>query len=795
MRMLDRKLLRDLWRVKTQVLTIALVVAGGIAGFIGMLSTHESLKLLQSAYYERARFAHVFARVKRAPLAIERRIAQIPGVSGAETTVSYDVLLDIPGTIEPYAARIIALPDGDGTDSRPRINQVTLMAGRWIDAPASNQVLVNETFATARKLKPGDRIAALLNGKREQLEITGIVLSPEYIFPGRAGLGDETSFGIFWMGRKRLAAAYNMEGAFNGVALRLSEHSNSASEAAVIGALDRVLEPYGGTGAHGRGEQWSHRVITQEIDQQRVFGVVLPSIFLAVAVFLLNVVLTRQISLQRGQIAALKALGYPDRAIGMHYLKFVLVIVAIGMVLGLAVGAWFGRGITAMYAGFFRFPSHDYRLDPWIPLVAGFAAIIAAGSGVLTALFRVIRLPPAEAMRAESPPTFHATLLERFGYGRVYSTQVRMILRDVERRPLRAAATVLGVAASVAILISGTWWKDATEYLLDVEFRLREREHISLALTDPVSSAAVHDFAHLPGVLAAEAARDAPVRLYSGTRGHVSYRTTLFGLPRDTQMRLLLDKQLLPVPLPPAGIVLNSRLARYLDVRAGDTVEVQFLQGERRRTRVPVAAVIEEMMERQAYMNRDALNRLLGEGDAISSVRVRLDPARRTAFLQAVKQTPRIAAIVEIDAIIQHFRRTSARFILVFTGILTVFAAIIAIGVVYNNARIALAERAWELASLRVLGFTRREVSGLLLGELALELLVGLPLGWVMGYWLSWSIIQLMHTDTFELPVIIEPHTYAYATLTALAAGVVSALIVRRRIDQLNLVSVLKTRE
>ena len=789
MNMLDRKLVRDLWRVKTQVITIALVVASGVGGFIASLSTYDSLKNLQASYYEQARFAHVFARVKRAPLPLEQRIANIPGVAEAETTVSHDVLLDIPGAVEPLTGRIIALPDGSNEGIRARMNQVTLMAGRWIDAPDSNQVLVNETFANARKLKPGDRIAALLNGKREQLEITGIVLSPEYIFPGRAGLGDETSFGIFWMGRKRLAAAYNMEGAFNTVALRLA---HGAGEQAVIDALDLALEPYGGTGAHGRDEQWSHRAITQEINEQRVFGVVLPGVFLAVAVFLLNVVLTRQIGVQRGQIAALKALGYPDVMIGVHYLKFVLVIVALGIAVGLGIGAWLGRLMTEMYAGFFRFPAIDYRIEPWIPLAGGGAAALAAALGALTALARVVRLPPAEAMRPDAPPTFRATLMERLGYGRLYSTQVRMILRDIERRPLRALLTTFGIAAAVAILISGTWWRDAIEYLLDVEFRLRERQHISLALTDPASSASIYDFARLPGVLAAEAGRDAQVRLKSGP---VGFRTTIFGLTPDGHMRQLLDKQLKSVVLPDHGLVINSRLARQLNLRLGDPVEIEFLQGERRKTTTHVAAIIEEMMERQAYMARDELNRLVGEGDAISSVRIRLDYAQREAFFKQVKETPKIAVAVEIDPIIQHFRRTSGRFILVFTGILTVFAAIIAVGVVYNNARIALAERAWELASLRVLGFTRGEVSTLLLGELALELLLALPLGWLMGYWLSWGIVQLIHTETFELPVIIEPRTYAYATLTALAAGVVSALIVRRRIDQLDLVAVLKTRE
>jgi putative ABC transport system permease protein len=783
--MLNRKLLRDLWHIKTQVATIALVVASGVGGFIASLSTYDSLRNLQESYYDRARFAHVFARIKRAPMALETRIAHVPGVAEAETTLSYDVLLDLPGIVEPLTGRIIALPEA-GT---PRINRLSLMAGRWIDAPDSNQVLVNETFANARKLKPGNRITALLNGKQEQLEITGIVLSPEYIFPGRAGLGDETSFGIFWMGRPRLAAAYNMEGAFNQVALRLA---HGASESAVLAELDRALESYGSTGSHGRSEQWSHRALTQEINEQRVFGVVLPAVFLAVAVFLLNVVLNRQIGVQRTQIAALKALGYPDTAIGMHYLKFVLIIVTLGILIGTAVGAWLGRNITDMYAAFFRFPSLDYRIETWIPLAAGGAAVSAAALGAYAALARVMRLPPAEAMRPETPAIFRATLLERLGYGDLYSTRVRMIVRDIERRPLRAGLTTLGIAAAVAILISGTWWRDAIDYLLDVEFRLRERQHVSLEFADPVSSAAIYDLARLPGVLSVEAGRDAQVRLHNG---HANFRTTIFGLEPDSQMRKLLDGKLRTVALPEAGIMLNSRLARQLNLRIGDELDIQFLHGERKKVRMRVSAIIEEMMERQAYMNRDVLNRLVGEGDAVSSVRLRLDYAQRDAFFRKIKETPKIAVAVEIEPIISHFRRTSARFILVFTGILSVFASIIAVGVVYNNARIALAERAWELASLRVLGFTRAEVSRLLLSELALELLIALPLGWALGYWLSWGITQLIHTETFELPVIIEPRTYAYATLVTLAAGVVSALIVRQRIDRLDLISVLKTRE
>jgi putative ABC transport system permease protein len=783
--MLDRKLLRDLWQLRGQVISIALVVASGIAAFVASLSTYDSLRWLQQSYYDSARFARVFVQLRRAPASLQARLLEIPGVAEAETSISFDVMLDLPGAVEPVVGRMVALPER----GVPRLNRLALRAGNWVETRDSNQVLVSEAFANARKLKPGDQLDAVLNGKRERLHIVGIALSPEYIFTHGPGGGAEGTFGVLWIGRQRLASAFNMEGAFNRIALRLSR---GASEAVVIHALDRLLEPYGSTGAHGRDEQISHQALTQEINEQKVFGTVLPSVFLGVAVFLLNVVLSRQIGVQRNQIAALKALGRPNWQIGSHYLKFVLITVAIGIVIGVAAGAYLGRLLTELYAQFFRFPQFTYRMQLWIPLVASALSLVAAAAGALHALLRVVRLPAAEAMRPPSPPSFRATLMERLGFERFYSPRARMVVRDIERRPARAVLTVFGIACAIAILISGTWWGDAIDYMLEVELRLRERQDVSLVMAEATSSSGFYDLSHLPGVLRAEADRFAAVRLRNG---QYSYRTSITGLSADSQMRQLLDRKLRSVPLPDEGLVLNARLARRLGLRLGDPVLVEMLQGARTKRSVPVTGLVEEMMQMQAYMERGALNRLLGEGDAISGVRIALDGGARLAFFQAMKNTPRAAAVVELDPIIRNFRETSARNILVFTSILTVLAGTIAVGVVYNQSRIALAERAWELASLRVLGFTRSEVSGLLLAEFALELLLALPLGWLSGYWLSFGIVKLIEHETFEIPLVITAHTYAYASLVVILAGVASALLVRRRIDRLDLVGVLKARE
>lgn len=786
MKALDRKLLRDLWHMRSQAFTIALVVASGIGSFIALLSTYDSLQWSRHSYYEEARFAQVFADVKRAPRPVERQIAELPGVAAVETTVVQDVTLDIPDVAEPVIGRMIGLE----SHRQPGLNRLFLRHGRLPEAGKRNEALVSEGFSKARGLKLGDRIAALLNGKREELEIVGIVLSPEYIFASRGGeIPDDKGFGVFWMERERLGSAFDMEGAFNRVSLSLAP---GASEAAVIDALDHLLEPYGSLNAYGRKDQNSHRILSQEINQQKTMATIFPSIFLGVAAFLLNVVLARQVATQRDQIAALKALGYADFAIAAHYLKLVLAIVLAGIVLGFAIGSWMGYQLTSIYTNFFHFPRLIYRIQPWIALVASGVSMAAAVGAALGTVRSILSLAPAEAMRPPAPARYRRLLLERIGLAHLLSPQARMVIRTLERRLLRTLLTSFGIACSVAIIVSGTFWRDAVNYLIDVQFNMADRGDVHVVFVNPVARSALHEISRLPGVLRTEEVRAVPVRLRAG---HHTYRTAVSGFPPEAQLRQLLDTDLRRVPLPPDGILLSRRLAERLEIEPGDRLILESLEATRATREAVLTGVVNDLIGLSAYMDIAALNRLMSEGESISAVALTLDPTQAKAFYARLKEMPQVATVSIKGELLRSFRETNARFLLFFTAIVTVFAAAIAVGVVYNSARIALAERAWELASLRVLGFTRNEVSGLLLGELAIEITLAIPLGLWLGYLLSVLIVSMMHTETVAFPVIITASTYAYAALTILAAGVASALLVRHRVDHLDLVAVLKTRE
>jgi putative ABC transport system permease protein len=787
MKALDRKLLRDLRLMWSQALTIALVVASAVAGFVASFSAFDGLSWSRESYYTEARFADVFVSLKRAPLALERQLAALPGAAHVQTSLAHLVQVDLPQVDDPIMGRLV----GIDPQTPPQLNRIFLRAGRMVRAQRGGalEALVSEAFALARGLKPGDRIHALVNGKREALLITGIALSPEYIFAGAGGSPDLRGFGIFWVDRRALAAAYDMEGAFNQVAVRLAP---GASEGQVIDGLNRLLAPYGGNSAHGRDEQMSDRFLSSEIKEQRVFGTVLPSIFLAVAAFLLNVVLSRQIATQREQIAALKALGYDNHRIALHYLQFVLLIVMLGLLLGLGLGAWLGHWFMGLYAEVFRFPELRFRVRPELALASGGLTLAAALGATWHAVAATVRLAPAEAMRPPAPGRYHPSLVEAWGLRNWFSPALRMILRTMQRRPLRTGLTILGIAASMAIVINGAFWTDTIALMLHSQFRLALRGDVVIGLVEPTPASVTHELARLPQVTAVEGARSVTVRLVHGPH---HWRGNLQGRAAEPQLQRSVDAHQRSVNPPQDGLLLTDRLAERLHIQPGQSVRIELTEGRRQVLELPVAGTVQEMMGMGTYIERRNLNQLLQEGDLVNMAVVSVTPGHEAELLARLKQLPRVAMAFSKAVMLRNIEEITARNMLTFSAILTVFASVIAIGVVYNHARIALAERAWELASLRVLGFTRGEVSAFLLGELALEIVLAIPLGLLAGYWLSAGIVQMIKTDEFYFPLIIHPSTYAYAAITVVAAGVASALVVRRRIDTLDLVGVLKTRE
>ena len=790
MKALDRKMLRDLWRIRSQAVTLALVVASAVAGFITTYSAQDSLAASRDLAYVRHHFADVFGELKRAPLQLMARVIEVSGVAKAEASVSMLAQIDLPGVSDPITGRIV----GINPRQLPALNQVYLRAGRMIGNAGGSmtdrlEVLVSEGFAHARQLKPGDEISMLLNGKHQTLLVAGIALSPDTLFAGLIGAPDLRGFGVFWLDEKALARASDMEGAFNHLAIRLAP---GASEAQVIDEVSRLMAPFGGSRAYGRSEHMSHKMLEAEIREQRVMGTVLPSIFLAVAAFLLNVVLGRQITLQREQIAALKALGYDNLSITLHYLKQIVLIVLAGIMTGVLVGYWLGQQLTVLYQQVFHFPVFVYQVRAELILVAFVATLLTGTVAAWGALRAVMRLSPAEAMRPPSPGLYRQSLIEPLAQRLKLSPGLRMILRNMHRHRWRSVFTVAGIMASMAVLIAGTFSRDSIALLIDTQFRHALRGDVSVYLINPRPATVAALFAHLPEVTAVEASRSIPVRLVHARH---EWRGMIQGKAEQPQLHRILDVERRAYAPPVGGLLLTDRLAERLHVKPGDAVRMEIQEGERRTMNLIVIATVREMMGMNAYMERRSLNHLVREGDMANQLTLTVQHGTEPALLEALRHMPQVAMAISKAVMLANIESITARNLLIISTVLTLFATVIAIGVVYNQARIALAERSWELASLRVLGFTRGEVSALLLGELGIAMIAALPLGLIGGYLLASTIVQMTKTEEFYFALVIRRPTYAYAALCVALAAAASAWIVARRIAALDLVGVLKARD
>lgn len=788
LRALDRKLLRDLWKIKGQVIAIALVIGAGVAMFVMYRSTFDSLGLTQRSYYDRYRFGDVFANSKRAPLGVARRIAEIPGVARAEARVVAEVTLDIPGMDEPAVGRLVSIP----ADGRPALNDLYLRQGRWIAPGRPDEVLVSEAFAGKHGLRPGDSLTAVLNGTRRRLQIVGIALSPEYVYSIRPGdlMPDPRRFGVLWMEGKALSAAFDLEGSFNDIVLRLVP---GASEKEVMVRLDRLLAPYGGLGAVPRSLQTSHWYLQNELDQLVNVGNFLPMIFLAVAAFLLNVVLIRIVSVQREQIAALKALGYSNAALGAHYAKLSLGIALLGAVFGTLAGAQMGVGVTKLYIELFNFPELLYKLYPYRVAQAVGVALAAASLGALGAVRRVASLPPAEAMRPEAPASYNVTRLERMGLRKILSPPARMILRNLSRRPLRTAVAVLGIAAGGALVVVGFAMKGSVNALMDEQFGVIQRQDATVTFIEPASARALHELSRLPGVVYVEPLRTAPVRL---VHGHLSRRTAIQGIAAGARLQRVMDiNTLTSVELPAEGLVISEALAGVLGVRVGDLVTVEVLEGARPVRRISVVRLVTENMGTSAYMRIDALQRLLRDGRSLSGAALAVEESASGELYRELKDVPGVASVARKAAFIESFHENFEKNLDVLISFTLLFSVIITFGVVYNSARISLSERSRELASLRVLGFSRTEISFIFLGELTVVTVAALPFVFLLGYGLAALAFQAFASELYRFPLHVSRQSYAVAGLAVVLSALVSGLAVRRQLDRLDLIAVLKTRE
>ena len=784
---LDRKLLRDLRRIWAQSLAIALVMACGVMIMVLSYASLHTLMETRDAYYERNRFADVFVGARRVPIEIADEIARLDGVGTVDTRIAEYVVLDMPEMMEPAMARLISLPRFGAP-----VLTVPKLRGGQIPAPLDpDEVAVSEPFANAHGLRPGDTFRAILGGRMRELRVSGTMLSPEYLYTmGPASLfPDDRRFGIIWMNHEAAAAAFDLDGAFNDLALSLTPGANPAT---VIAAIDDLLEPFGGTGAHGRDQQSSHAFLQQELDQLGAMAWIMPPIFFFVAAFLVNMVLGRLIALERQQIGLMKAVGYSTREVATHYLKMSIGIAIAAIAIGWAAGALLADLLTVLYGEYFRFPYLVGVPSTWPYAISALLALATVLAGAIRAVWTTIRLRPAVAMSPPAPPKFSQGIVDHVGRGLRLRQTTMMILRSLTRWPGRAAVTLAGVSASVAVLVGSFFFFDAVQVMMEDMFTLSNRQQMTLTLSQAQTVAVLDDARTLPGVLQVEHGYSVPVRLTSGPRHK------LLGLEAraaGAELVRLLDRDGKAIPVPPAGLLVPEMLAAELQVREGDMVAVEFLAETRETHLMPVSTVSRQSPSQAVYIDETTLFELLRMSPRVNRLHLLVDDEALPRLYAQIKEMPAISGVALWREVRAQFNEQLEESLFTMVFIYSTLGILITVGVVYNAARIQLSERSYELASLRVLGFSRGEVSYVLVGEIMLLSVIGLPLGWLAGYGFAALSAAGLSSELVNIPLVVSRQTYAWATVIVFLSALVSVLVVRRRLDRVDLASALKQKE
>jgi putative ABC transport system permease protein len=783
---LHLKLFRDLKAMGVQVFTIAILIIGGISVLVSSWSSYQTLQKSKESFYQDYRFADIFAEMVRAPNSIAHKVSQLKGIDLAESRIIKEGLVDVPGQVEPALGNFISWHG-----EQQQINLIYLRQGRMPQAGSHMEVVVHEAFAVAHKLKMGDTIQALLGGKQRPLVISGIGLSPEYVYALSpiAPLPDDKHFGIFWLRHKDLEALTGMEGAFNSLQLRVSK---GASIEELKRQIDLILQPYGNIQSYDRSRQVSNLFVEDEIRQQRVMAAIMPSIFLAVAMFILNIILSRLIALHRGKIATLKSLGYGAWALTFHYFQLVTIILLTGIVPSLFVGAWIGKWYTALYKDFFRFPSIDFSISATAIGLGILAGLIPGWLGAAEALFRVFSLRPAEALQPPSPPNFQKGLLERTGISSQLSVFSKMILRSLLFRPFRLLLSVLGISAALGILINGSFWTDVIDFMMNRQFQEMRREDLTVRLIHPRDLSVFAELKSIPGVLMSEGERSVPVRMqFLNFKKELS----LLGWNQKSQLSQILDKEGKKIEPISGGVLLSRYFESEFSIKVGDQVNLKVLEGSQRQFPVPVMGFVDDLIGQQAYALKSDLHRWLKEKPVVDTVQVKIDPHFAESIYVSLKERPEVAGLSIRRLLLKSFNETVGDMILTFTVVLYVFAVAIAGAVMYNSARIGFSERGWELASMRILGFGVGPTFELLFIDIGLQVLLALLPGLALGYGLSFLSTEFIHSDMFKFPLVINLSTYGAGVLVLMLTFLASGLFLYQKVRKLDFSEALKARE
>jgi putative ABC transport system permease protein len=790
MRALTKKMLRSVLRNRAQILAVVAVVTCGTACYICLASLHNNLELTRDTYYAQNRFADFEIQLERAPNSTLFKLQEIPGVRQVRGRIVQDVKLDVEGVTEARMGRMVSVPDTGGNF----LNSVVVVKGKFFEPGAQEEVILSEQFADANNLFVGDNLKVTADGKKHTLKIIGLGLSPEYVYIIRniqELVPAPERFGILWVTDDFAESALNMEAESNSI---IGSVESEDMLETILDTAENQLDDYGIFAKTKRENQLSNRLLSDEIKNLGVIARVIPTVFLGIAALVIMILLNRMVRNERTQIGLMKAYGYSNLSIAFHYLQFALMLSLVGCFFGFLVGQWGAQEMIKIYVQFFAFPILKSRVYPQVLAQAMLICIAFSMAGAAVAAFRASRIHPAESMRPEAPVIGHRVLLEQISMiWKRLSFTWKMIVRNVSRHKFRSSLNAFGVMISTTLLIIGFFSIDGIDYLMDFEYSRTQRQDVQVSFFLERNKEALYEAQRFDYVTHAEPLLQYPFTLTNGWR---TKDVLIVGLERDARLRRLMDTNEQVVDIGEGGLVLSEKLAQMMSLNVGDSVKMKPMMGRVTTEKIiKVTKIVQQYFGASGFMNIKALSRVLDEPFAMNSVLVSTDPGKSRLMNDELDDIPLISSVTVKADTIDSMETTMNMQMKVMSFMTVLFAGVIAFSIIYNITSVSLSERERELASLRVMGFSQKEVGRILYYENILMGIVGLFLGVPLGMLVCRGLVTAFDTEMIRLPYHLNPRTFIISITCTCIFVLISNLAIRHKINTLDLVETLKERE
>lgn len=785
MKKLDTMLVRMISRSKGQYIATLIILITGVAFFSAMSMAAINMEQTKTDYFAKTNFSDLFLQVTEIPAKRAESLTKLPGIAMAEGRLSYDVPM-IQGVRTGEEERItVRLVSTMGEEQKQ--NRLHLVEGR-LPAEGRRELALVQQFAHARNIQLGDSIRLQINGVQSDWEVTGIALSPEYIYlmeNEQSLIPSPATFGVAWAPEKLFRQLADQGGRFNEITI---QYAKDADETIIIDQLEEVLAPYGLKRIVKSKDQLSNSMIGEEIKNLKRTSTSLPLVFLLVAGLILAMMLSRMVKRDRFKIGILKAIGYRNRAVLFHYVKYAASAGLVGGFLGVLLGTALAGVMTRLYLEYFFMPLFGMGFYPGFLVIAMIlSCLFCIVAGILGAR-EVLTIAPAEAMKPETPRSGKRILMEQArGLWRRFSFSQKLILKNIFRNKKRALFVLAGISLTYGMILFTMSMPQVMDDFMDQQFREFQTMDYNINFKRPTSQQALTDLAQLVDAQAVEGKIEYPFELSNGTRKKT---VNLIGLEKDTQFYRFQDPARHPVALPPSGLLLSENLARSLDVTRGDSVRIKSFLPGREDTYLVVQGIISQTMGINAYMDQEAMAKLLFEKNAITGAY--LDTRDPKADEQLRKAT-NIASIANAEQLRGAYEQYMVM-VLASVGFMAVFAGILGGSIVYNATIVSINERELEFASLRILGFGKQQLFRMVLSENNLIAAAGILAGIPLGFWMLSASSRLFSTDVYTITLRPTWEAGIQSALLTLLFLLLAQAATYRKIDRLDFLQALKNR-